>query len=170
MKTYYLEPSLYVNQKSFYKKAKVNELDCGAKELISYKTKVCMITKGGNFIRLWKGYSLTTKNHINEFRVQNGLEPINKEEWMKLKVKNTGGRKLFKVIEWDKKTNSMSKESYFEKGQEHQIVNLIWKNIREHEPNALFYFNWRSVLQDLKTMDDSESFTKTGIQVTLERR
>lgn len=70
-----------------YKRAKVRKLNDGTKELFSYKTKVAILTKGGNFIKLWDGYSLTTLKHINIFRRENGLKEINKKEWNELEIK-----------------------------------------------------------------------------------
>lgn len=54
-------------RKSFYGKAKVIENDNGEKVLRSYNTEVCKITNGGEFVRLWSGYSYTTMRHINSF-------------------------------------------------------------------------------------------------------
>ena len=53
--------------KSFYGKAKVIETDNGEIILQSYNTVVCKITSGGEFVRLWSGYSVTTMRHINSF-------------------------------------------------------------------------------------------------------
>lgn len=55
------------SRKSFYGKAKVIENDNGEKVLRSYNTEVCKITNGGEFVRLWSGYSSTTMRHINSF-------------------------------------------------------------------------------------------------------
>lgn len=55
------------NRKSFYGKAKVIEKDNGEKVLQSYNTEVCKITEGGEFVRLWSGYSATTMRHVNSF-------------------------------------------------------------------------------------------------------
>lgn len=67
-------------RKSFYGKARVEELN-SVKTLISYQTKVCRIDENGHFIKLWNGYSVTTMNHINAFRIMNGLETMGKKEW-----------------------------------------------------------------------------------------
>lgn len=53
--------------KSFYGKAEVIETDNGEIILQSYNTVVCKITSGGEFVRLWSGYSVTTMRHINSF-------------------------------------------------------------------------------------------------------
>ena len=45
-------------------------------------TDVARIDAQGRFIRLWNGYSVTTMNHINSFRIMYGLEPISKQEWL----------------------------------------------------------------------------------------
>ena len=54
-------------RKSFYGKAIVIEKDNGEKVLQSYNTEVCKITNGGEFVRLWSGYSATTMRHVNSF-------------------------------------------------------------------------------------------------------
>lgn len=54
-------------RKSFYGKAKVIEEDNGEKVLQSYNTRVCRITSGGEFVRMWSGSSSTTIRHINSF-------------------------------------------------------------------------------------------------------
>ena len=54
-------------RKSFYGKAIVIEKDNGEKVLQSYNTEVCKITSGGEFVRLWSGYSATTMRHVNSF-------------------------------------------------------------------------------------------------------
>lgn len=68
-------------RKSFYGKAIVTEED-GEKVLTSYTTEVAKIDKKGRFIKLWDGYSLTTMNHINAFRIMYGLKAISKNEWL----------------------------------------------------------------------------------------
>ena len=67
MKIYELSPMGYERAKSFYGKAKVIEKDNGETVLQSYDTEVCKITSGGEFVRLWSGYSVTTMRHINSF-------------------------------------------------------------------------------------------------------
>lgn len=67
MKMYELIPGRYDNVKSFYGKAKVIEKENGEKVLQSYNTEVCKITSGGEFVRTWSGYSVTTMRHINAF-------------------------------------------------------------------------------------------------------
>ena len=51
------------NQKSFYGKAKVFELENDMRVLKSYDTFV-LIRDGDKFMRLWNGWSLTTGKHI----------------------------------------------------------------------------------------------------------
>ena len=63
---YYLEP-MYINQKSFYRKARVSEF-LGKVQLVSYETPVCTIDKG--VIHLNGLYSATTLRHIREFLYQ----------------------------------------------------------------------------------------------------
>ena len=88
---YYMEGEtelipVYSNKKSFYGKARV--IKEGRKTLLrSYDTIVCGINSKGNFIRLWDNYSVTTMDHINEFRKQNGMPAINKKEWLEIEVK-----------------------------------------------------------------------------------
>lgn len=74
---------IYNRQKSFYGKATVSHIN-GKIILTSYTTEVCSIDENGHFHRLWNGYSVTTMNHINEFRRQNGLEALSKKEWLTL--------------------------------------------------------------------------------------
>ena len=77
--------SEYSRQKSFYGKAIVTEYSNKLSILTSYKTEVAMI-KNGIFYRLWNGYSVTTQNHINEYRQQNGMEKLSKSEWLSIPV------------------------------------------------------------------------------------
>jgi N12 class adenine-specific DNA methylase len=67
MKIYELSPMGNDRAKSYYGKARVIEKDNGEKVLLSYNTEVCKITKNGEFIRLWDGYSATTMRHVNSF-------------------------------------------------------------------------------------------------------
>lgn len=66
------------------KKATVYTNAAGERVLRSYYIDVCKINKHGKFTRLWSGYSVTTMNHVNEFRKMNGLNTINKKEWQAL--------------------------------------------------------------------------------------
>lgn len=74
----------YDRAKSFYGKAKVTVYPNGTKVLTSYKTEVAAIMPDGSFVRLWTGYSDTTKRHVNEFCLQNGLPGFSKAEWLRL--------------------------------------------------------------------------------------
>ena len=67
MKSYELTPMGNDKAKSYYGKARVIEKDNGEKVLLSYDTEVCKITKSGEFVRLWGGYSATTMRHVNSF-------------------------------------------------------------------------------------------------------
>ena len=67
MKIYELSPMGNDRAKRFYGKARVIEKDNGEKVLLSYDTEVCKITKSGEFVRLWGGYSATTMRHVNSF-------------------------------------------------------------------------------------------------------
>ena len=73
------------NQKSFYGKAVVAVYNSDFVVLTSYKTDVAAIVDG-EFVRLWEDWSATTAKHVNEFRMQNGFETINKTDWLKLPV------------------------------------------------------------------------------------
>lgn len=73
------------NQKSFYGKAVVTVYNSDFVVLTSYKTDVAAIVDG-EFVRLWEDWSATTAKHVNEFRMQNGFETINKTDWLKLPV------------------------------------------------------------------------------------
>lgn len=53
--------------------------------LVSYNTPVCAI-RGGEFVRLWGGWSATTGRHVNEFREWHGLPRITKSQWEKMEV------------------------------------------------------------------------------------
>ena len=77
-----------LNQKSFYRKA-WNLQYTNKAELKSYETIVCRIDFNDGspaFIRLWDGYSVTTMNHINAFRVAHGMDRIGKKEWSSMPV------------------------------------------------------------------------------------
>ena len=84
MKVYELRP--VDNRKSFYGKAKVIEKDNGEKVLQSYNTEVCKITSGGEFVRLWGGYSVTTMRHINSFLQLVGIAGGGKAWWDAQKI------------------------------------------------------------------------------------
>lgn len=51
--------------------------------LQSYNTDVCELV-GGEFRKLWGGYSATTMKHINAFRRHYGLPALSKREWIEL--------------------------------------------------------------------------------------
>ena len=55
------------------------------KTLQSYDTLIMQYnSKTGAIKKLWKGYSVTTLNHINAFLQMIGKETINKKEWLAL--------------------------------------------------------------------------------------
>ena len=81
MRIYELTPMGYERAKSFYSKAKVIEKDNGEKVLQSYNTEVCKITSGGEFVRMWDGYSVTTMRHINSFLELVGISGGGKSWW-----------------------------------------------------------------------------------------
>lgn len=86
MKIYELSPMGYERAKSFYGKAKVIEKDNGETVLQSYNTEVCKITSGGEFVRLWSGYSVTTMRHINSFLQLVGIAGGGKTWWDAQKI------------------------------------------------------------------------------------
>jgi len=86
MKIYELSPMGYERAKSFYGKAKVIEKDNGEMVLQSYNTEVCKITSGGEFVRLWSGYSVTTMRHINSFLQLVGIAGGGKAWWDAQKI------------------------------------------------------------------------------------
>lgn len=86
MKIYELSPMGYERAKSFYGKAKVIEKDNGEMVLQSYNTEVCKITSGGEFVRLWSGYSVTTMRHINSFLQLVGIVGGGKAWWDAQKI------------------------------------------------------------------------------------
>lgn len=73
-------------RKSFHGKAKVLELDNGETVLQSYDTFVRKITKSGEFVRLWSGYSATTMRHVNSFLQRFGIPGGGKAWWDALPV------------------------------------------------------------------------------------
>lgn len=86
MKIYELSPMGYERAKSFYGKAKVIEKDNGETVLQSYNTEVCKITSGGEFVRLWSGYSATTMRHVNSFLQFVGIAGGGKAWWDAQKI------------------------------------------------------------------------------------
>lgn len=86
MKIYELSPMGYERAKSFYGKAKVIEKDNGETVLQSYNTEVCKITGGGEFVRLWSGYSVTTMRHVNSFLQLVGIAGGGKAWWDAQKI------------------------------------------------------------------------------------
>lgn len=84
MKIYELPP--VDGRKSFYGKAKVIEKPNGETVLQSYNTEVCKITSGGEFVRLWSGYSVTTMRHINSFLQLVGIAGGGKAWWDAQKI------------------------------------------------------------------------------------
>ena len=77
------------DRKSFYGKAKIHETENG-RYLQSYNTFVCFLSYGGNFQKLWNGYSATTMRHVNAFMRFVG--------WSEC-----GGKKWWDSLECDKK-------------------------------------------------------------------
>lgn len=73
-------------QKSYYQKAKVVVTDSGKTLLRSYDTIVAGILSDGSVHRYWNGYSATTAKHVNDFFRLFGKRPVNKREWLNMKV------------------------------------------------------------------------------------
>ena len=73
-----LQP-IHSSQKSFYGKARVENLENGHKELYSYSTKVCELDNNNNIVDIGY-YSATTSRHINDFLQQNGHNKMTKKE------------------------------------------------------------------------------------------
>lgn len=86
MTTYNLKPM--DSRKSFYGKAKVQELDDGSKVLYSYGTPVCGLSVSGRFFRTWGGYSVTTMRHVNSFLQAEGVDGGGKAWWDKQPVED----------------------------------------------------------------------------------
>lgn len=78
----------YRTRKSFYGKAKVIEKPNGDKELQSYDTIVCKITKRKKFVRLWDGESQTTMRHVESFLIHFGLDGGGVAWWRKQPVRS----------------------------------------------------------------------------------
>lgn len=76
--------AIYTSQKSFYGKAHILTDNNDNEFLKSYDTIVCAYTNNGEFIKFWHGWSVTTSNHVNEFRQQHGDKKLNKKEWENL--------------------------------------------------------------------------------------
>lgn len=91
---YYLEP-MYINQKSFYKKAKVSEF-LGKLTLISYETPVCTLDK--DTIHLNGLYSQTTLRHIREFLKQHDYKFKNNPAYAALIANNYDIKELRKLV------------------------------------------------------------------------
>ena len=89
MKAYNLKAT---TQNSYYGKASVIESESET-ALKSYETIVCRIV-GGNFEKLWNGYSVTTMKHVNDFRRLFGLPTLCKKEWDSLPCANAEKYKI----------------------------------------------------------------------------
>lgn len=90
MKEYVFELPCDDGRKSFYQKARVRETARGEKLLLSYGTVVCKLDAGGNFVRLWGGYSATTQRHVNSFiRFYGSRQQCGKAAWLKTPVERS---------------------------------------------------------------------------------
>lgn len=74
---YYELKPLDGQQKSFYKKAYIEEYENGEKVLYSYGTPVAYILPWGVFFKLWGGWSATTSQHLKAAIGR----AISKQEW-----------------------------------------------------------------------------------------
>lgn len=54
--------------------------------LRSYNTDVAYFSNDGKFHKMWDDYSATTLKHINLFRKNKGLAPLNKREWVEMEM------------------------------------------------------------------------------------
>lgn len=143
-----------------YKRAKIRTLKNGTKELFSYETKVAIITKGGNFIRLWDGYSQTTMKHINEFRKQNNLPRLNKKEWMSLEVNNNLSKLKFVLENIDG-----TKKEYFELNQINQAINRLGKRLKE----TFFRWDYEIIESYFEDAKEGQIYQKDDIQLRIAR-
>lgn len=72
------------SQKSYYGKAKIIRSE-KARYLLSYDTIICRLSFGGEFRKLWDGWSATTAKHINDFmKFTKFGRGFNKKEWENL--------------------------------------------------------------------------------------
>lgn len=79
---YYELKPLEGQQKSFYKKAYIEEYENGEKLLYSYGTPVAYILPWGVFFRLWSGWSATSSQHLKAAIGR----AISKQEWNRLET------------------------------------------------------------------------------------
>ena len=71
-------------QKSYYGKAKIIRTN-KARYLLSYDTIICRLSFGGEFRKLWDGWSATTAKHINDFmKFTKFGRGFTKKEWLNL--------------------------------------------------------------------------------------
>lgn len=87
MKICELMPDAHESASSFYGKALILWTDTGDVVLMSYGTPVCKVTKSGEFMRIWPGYSATTMRHVNSFLTLMRLPRENKSWWLQLPAK-----------------------------------------------------------------------------------
>lgn len=87
MKSFLLPAAPSDRARTFYGKAVVVEEENGGCLLLSYGVPVCRITSGGEFIRIWPGYSATTMRHVNSFIYFYGVPGGGKKWWDALEVR-----------------------------------------------------------------------------------
>lgn len=93
------------SQKSYYRKAFVLQDESGNYFLQSYDTIVCGIV-GDEFFRYWDGYSVTTMNHVNDFRKLYNFPTMNKKAWINTPALCTP------VNRWDHVPANMGNQNY----------------------------------------------------------
>ena len=80
MRYKFISLEAFCDRKSFYNKCEVVETE-SAYHLKSYDTIVCSMSKDGEFIRIWNGYSVTTMRHINAFMRFLGHPKLGGKKW-----------------------------------------------------------------------------------------
>lgn len=86
MKSFLLPAAPNDRARTFYGKAVIEEEENGGHLLLSYGVPVCRITSGGEFIRIWPGYSATTMRHVNSFIYFYGVPGGGKSWWDSLEI------------------------------------------------------------------------------------
>lgn len=154
---------IYGRNKSFYKKAWVIEHENGTKELLSYKTKVALISKNGTFRRLWDGWSDTTSRHVNEFREQNGMTKLTKKEWMALPVEGQNIRKRLDVWLIDG-NGDIKSQNLYDPLDKSKIIRDVEKHFKNEGYEARWI--WVKELYDFITnAKDGETYRMNYLKV-----
>lgn len=110
------------SQASFYGKAKIGSED-NKVFLKSYDTVVaCIDTTTNSFTRLWPGYSLTTLNHVNDFRSLYNLPSLSKKEWLTIPCKDQ--QQLYRIQISDGFCNHNGQQLFTEDEAEKEVQRL----------------------------------------------